>query len=113
MDVWSDQVIEFVENAVNHFNQEVALLVLQGGRHKQWQNLVEQRTCSKFTSLICDLTQRSLEQEGGDNQSEDDRNYRKYCLPSGLIMSVCCFQQSINVYTQTSTESGSSSLEIL
>lgn len=28
VDIWSDQVVKFVENAVDHFNQEVALLVL-------------------------------------------------------------------------------------
>lgn len=60
MNIWSDQVIQFVENAVNDFNQKMALLILQGGGHKQWQDLVEQGTCSEFASLICDLTQSSL-----------------------------------------------------
>lgn len=61
MYVWSNQVIQFVENAVNDFNQQMALLVLQGGRHEQRQNLIEQRACSEFTGFICDLTQSGLE----------------------------------------------------
>lgn len=89
MDVWSDQVIEFVENAVNHFNQEVALLVLQGRRHKQWQDLVEQRTCSEFTSLICDLAQCSLEQEAEEDQSDD--LLQSYGIRwSAVLMMNCC-----------------------
>lgn len=100
MDIWSDQVIKLVENAVNHFNQEVALLILQGGRHKQWQDLVEQRTCSEFTSLICDLTQRSLEQEaegGGGNQSDGLLQSRGIGSSAVLMMSVRCSQQSMDV----------------
>lgn len=61
--VWSNQVVQFVENAVNNFNQQMALLVLQGGRHEQRQDLVEQGACSELTSLICDLTQGGLRQE--------------------------------------------------
>lgn len=60
MNIWSDQVIQFVENAVNDFNQKMALLILQGGGHEQGQDLVEQGTCSEFASFICDLTQSSL-----------------------------------------------------
>lgn len=91
MHIRSDQVIQFVQNTVNDFNQEMALLVLQGGRHEQRQDLVEQRTCSKFTSLIRDLTQRSLgEGEGG--------------LEDGV-----CLLQSTAVSSHTFTGSSSSS----
>lgn len=59
--IWSNQVIQFVQNAVNDFNQQMALLIFQGGWHEQGQDLIEQGACSKFTGLICDLTQGSLE----------------------------------------------------
>lgn len=58
--IWSNQVVQFVEDAVDDFDQQMALLVLQGGRHEERQDLIEQRTSSELTSFICDLTQSGL-----------------------------------------------------
>lgn len=75
MYVGSNQVIQFVENAVNNFDQQVALLVLQRGRHEQWQDLVEQGACSKLPSFVCDLTQSRLGQDRrGRGESDSDRD---------------------------------------
>lgn len=43
----------------------MAFLVLQCRGHEQWQDLVEQGTCSKLPSLVCDLTQGCLQWQRG------------------------------------------------
>ena len=58
--IWSNQVVQFVEDAVDDFDQQMALLVLQSWGHEERQDLIEQRTRSELTSFICDLTQSSL-----------------------------------------------------
>lgn len=60
MYVGSDQVVEFVEDAVDDFDQQMALLVLQRGGHEQGQDLVEEGPSAKLTSLIRNLPQCSL-----------------------------------------------------
>ena len=67
--VGSDQVVQFVEDAVDDFDQQMALLVLQCGGHEQGEDLVEQGARSKLTSLVCDLPQRRLQkaQERGSD----------------------------------------------
>ena len=64
MYIWSDQVVQFVQDAINDFDQQMALLVLQCGRHEQGQDLVEERPRAKLASFICDLPQSSLEGHG-------------------------------------------------
>ena len=61
MHVGSNQVIQFVEDAVDDFDQQMALLVLQCGGHEQREDLVEEGARSKLTSLVCDLSQRRLQ----------------------------------------------------
>lgn len=68
MYVGSNKVVKFVENTVDDFHQQVAFLVLKGGGHEQWEDLVEQRSCSKLASFVCDLTKGRLKQrETGSN----------------------------------------------
>lgn len=58
--IWPNQIIKFVEDTIDDFHQKMALLVLQGRRHQQWQDLVKERSCAKLSGLICDLTKSSL-----------------------------------------------------
>ncbi len=63
VDIWSNQVIKFVEDTINDFHQEMTLLVLQCRRHQQWQDLVKEGSCTKLSGFICDLTKSSLKGE--------------------------------------------------
>ena len=58
--VRSDEVVELVQDAVNHLDQEVALLVLERRRHEQRQDLVKQRARAELPRLVRQLTQRAL-----------------------------------------------------
>lgn len=60
VDVRPDQVVQLVEDAVDDFDQQVPLLVLQGGRHQQRQDLIEQRPGAKLPGFVGDLPQCSL-----------------------------------------------------
>lgn len=74
--IWAHQIIQFVKDAVNNFDQQMAFLVLQCRWHEQWQDLVEQGTCSKLPSLVCDLAQRCLQwQRGGHWPIWPSQNY--------------------------------------
>lgn len=61
MDIWSNQVIKFVENTVDDLHQEMSLLVLKCRRHQQRQDLVKKGPGTKLSGLICNLTERSLQ----------------------------------------------------
>lgn len=62
MNVRPHQVVQLVQDAIDDFDQQVALLVLQCGGHEQRQNLVKEWPCSKFPSFVCDLTQSRLKE---------------------------------------------------
>lgn len=64
MYIRADQVVKFVQNPVNDFDQQMSLLILQGGAHKQRQNLVEERPRAELTGLVGDLTERCLAHRG-------------------------------------------------
>lgn len=55
-----DQIIQFVQDSVNNFDEQVPLLVLESGTHQQRQNLVEERTSAELARFICYLTQGSF-----------------------------------------------------
>lgn len=67
MDVRPDQVVQLVEDAVDDFDQQMPLLVFQGGRHQQRQDLVEQRPGAKLSGFVRDLAQCGL--GGGRRQT--------------------------------------------
>jgi len=52
------QVVELVEDAVDDLDEQVALLVLEGGRHEQRQDLVEQRARAELARLVAQLPER-------------------------------------------------------
>mmetsp|Transcript_35590 Transcript_35590/g.84480 ORF Transcript_35590/g.84480 Transcript_35590/m.84480 type:complete len:456 (-) Transcript_35590:1465-2832(-) len=52
MHVRPHQIVEFVEHAVNDFDQQMALLILERRRHEQGQNLVEKRPRSELARLV-------------------------------------------------------------
>mmetsp|Transcript_15797 Transcript_15797/g.40419 ORF Transcript_15797/g.40419 Transcript_15797/m.40419 type:complete len:537 (+) Transcript_15797:1904-3514(+) len=54
------QVVQLVEDAVDDFDEEVALLVFQSGSHEEWKDLVEQRPRPELARLVGDLPQRHL-----------------------------------------------------
>ena len=60
VNVGPHQVVEFVEDAVDDLDEQVALLVLERRRHEQWQDLAEQRPGAELARLVRDLTQRRL-----------------------------------------------------
>mmetsp|Transcript_25776 Transcript_25776/g.46497 ORF Transcript_25776/g.46497 Transcript_25776/m.46497 type:complete len:338 (-) Transcript_25776:140-1153(-) len=49
------QVIQLVQNTINHLDQQMSLLILQSWTHQQWQNLMKQRTCPKAPCLVRNL----------------------------------------------------------
>jgi hypothetical protein len=57
--VRSDQVIEFVKNAVDDLDKQVALLGL-GGCHKEGQDVVEELAGSKLPCVDGNLSQGTL-----------------------------------------------------
>mmetsp|Transcript_8558 Transcript_8558/g.17750 ORF Transcript_8558/g.17750 Transcript_8558/m.17750 type:complete len:1008 (+) Transcript_8558:1222-4245(+) len=59
------QVVQLVQDAVDHLHQQMALLVLQRGRHEQRQDLVEERPRPKLARLVRQLPQRALALGGG------------------------------------------------
>ena len=63
VDVGADQVVELVEDPVDDFDQQVALLVLQCRGHEQGQDLVEQGPCPKLPCLVCDLAESGLRRD--------------------------------------------------
>lgn len=67
VNVWSNQVIKFVEDTINDFNQQMTFLVLQCRRHQQGQDLVKEGPRTKLSGFICDLTKSSLK---GESQLE-------------------------------------------
>ena len=60
MNVRPHEVVQLVEDAVDHLDQQVALLVLQCRRHQQRQDLVEEGVGAELTCLVCDLTKCRL-----------------------------------------------------
>ena len=60
MDVWADQLVEPPQNAVDDFHQNVALLVVEGGRHQQREDLVEQGPGAELAGLVAQGAQRGL-----------------------------------------------------
>ena len=58
VDVRPDELVQLVEDAVDHLDEEVALLVLERRRHQQRQDLVEERPRAKLARLVGDLAQR-------------------------------------------------------
>ena len=60
VDVGPDQVVELVEDAVDDLDEQVALLVLERGRHEQGQDLVEEGAGAQLARLVRDLAQRRL-----------------------------------------------------
>mmetsp|Transcript_45842 Transcript_45842/g.81937 ORF Transcript_45842/g.81937 Transcript_45842/m.81937 type:complete len:859 (-) Transcript_45842:1570-4146(-) len=53
-------VVKFVQDAVNHLDQQVPFLVLQRGGHEQGQDLVKEGAGPKLTGLVRDLSQGLL-----------------------------------------------------
>lgn len=60
VDVRSNQVVQFVQDAVNDLHQQMALLIFKSRRHEQGQNLIEKRPSTKLPGLVCDLPEGSL-----------------------------------------------------
>ena len=60
MHVRAHQVVELVQHAVDHLDEQVALLVLERGRHEQRQDVVEERPRPKLARLVRELAQRLL-----------------------------------------------------
>lgn len=60
MHVRTDQVVQFVQDSVNDFDEQVSLLVLQRGAHQQRQDLVEERPRAEVASLVRDLSEGGL-----------------------------------------------------
>lgn len=58
--IWSDQVIQLVENSVDDFDEQVTLLIFKCWWHQQRQDLIKQWPCSEFPSFISNLSQGSL-----------------------------------------------------
>mmetsp|Transcript_21900 Transcript_21900/g.37846 ORF Transcript_21900/g.37846 Transcript_21900/m.37846 type:complete len:260 (-) Transcript_21900:1197-1976(-) len=52
------QVAQLVQHAVDHLHQQMPLLVFQGGRHQQRQNLIKQTISAELCGLVCNLTHR-------------------------------------------------------
>ena len=49
-----------MNTAATNFNEQVALLIFQGGRHQQREDLVEEGTGSQLPRLVRHLPQRAL-----------------------------------------------------
>jgi hypothetical protein len=43
VDVWMDEIIEFVEDTINDLDKQVVLLVLESTLHKQGEDLAKER----------------------------------------------------------------------
>mmetsp|Transcript_10364 Transcript_10364/g.33072 ORF Transcript_10364/g.33072 Transcript_10364/m.33072 type:complete len:230 (-) Transcript_10364:245-934(-) len=54
------EFIEAIEHSVNNLHEEMALLVLERGRHEQRKDLVEKRPCTKLARMARDLAQSGL-----------------------------------------------------
>mmetsp|Transcript_18179 Transcript_18179/g.45574 ORF Transcript_18179/g.45574 Transcript_18179/m.45574 type:complete len:411 (+) Transcript_18179:2372-3604(+) len=54
------EVVELVQDAVDHLDEQVPLLVLEGGRHEQRQDLVEERPRAQLARLVGDLAEGLL-----------------------------------------------------
>mmetsp|Transcript_46162 Transcript_46162/g.75324 ORF Transcript_46162/g.75324 Transcript_46162/m.75324 type:complete len:433 (+) Transcript_46162:2227-3525(+) len=55
MYIGAHKVVELVEHAINDFDEEMSLLVFEGRGHEQGKDLVEQRSSTKLTCLVCEL----------------------------------------------------------
>ena len=60
MYIWSDEIIQFVQNSIDDFDEKMTFLIFQGGGHEKGEDLIEEGACSELTSFVCHLTQRSL-----------------------------------------------------
>lgn len=56
MNEGSDQIIQFVKDSVDDFDEQMPLLWVLVC-HQQGQNMVEKRTCPKLPCVYCDLPQ--------------------------------------------------------
>ena len=61
MNIWTDQIIQFVEDSVNDFDEKMSLLIFQGRTHQEGEDLVKERSrtelsCFFSESLKCRLS---------------------------------------------------------
>lgn len=54
MHIRPHQVVQLIQDSVNHFHQQMSLLRVSGG-HKQRQKVIKKWPCTKFTSIDGDL----------------------------------------------------------
>ncbi len=61
VDVRPNQVVQLVEHPVYDLNEQMPLLVFQGGGHEEGQDLVEEGVSTKLPSLVRDCAQSRLQ----------------------------------------------------
>jgi len=95
VDVRTDEIIEFVEDTINDFDKQVALLVLESMPHEQGEDLVKEST--KLACLVSNLTKGGLSYRRGtildlQEQTHDfallhliHREFRLLFLASGSV----------------------------
>mmetsp|Transcript_6141 Transcript_6141/g.12627 ORF Transcript_6141/g.12627 Transcript_6141/m.12627 type:complete len:213 (+) Transcript_6141:1998-2636(+) len=54
------QIVQFVQNTINDLDKQVTFLVFQRWTHEEWQNLVKERTRTKGSRPVCNLTHGRL-----------------------------------------------------
>ena len=64
MHIWPDQIVELVQDAVNDLHQQMALLILEGRRHQEREDLVEERTGAELAGLVRHLPEGGLSHRG-------------------------------------------------
>ena len=57
MHIWSDKIVQLIQDTIDNLHQQMALLILQSRRHQQRQDLIEQRPGAHLAGFIRDLTQ--------------------------------------------------------
>ena len=60
MNVRSHKLVQFVQYAVDDFDEQVTLLIFERSLHQQWKNLIEKCASSELTSVVGDLAKSSL-----------------------------------------------------
>lgn len=60
VDVWPHEFVELVQNSIHHFDEQVTLLVFEGLRHEQREDLMEKGSRAELPCVESQLPQSTL-----------------------------------------------------